>query len=248
MNIIITKDYQELSEKACELIEQQVSKKPDSVLGLATGGSPLGTYQEMIKGFSSRGVNYEKVRTLNLDEYIGLDKNDSQSYHFFMKSHLFDYINVNADNTYIPNGKAPDLDTECELYEKLIEDIGPPDLQLLGVGQNGHIGFNEPGTSFESETHIIDLEESTRQANARFFDSLEDVPKQAVTMGIRSILKSKRIVVIASGERKAEAIRQMLKEEPNENMPASALKHHKHVTLIVDEKAYKKAGHGEETQ
>ncbi|WP_431803737.1 glucosamine-6-phosphate deaminase [Halobacillus andaensis] len=247
MKIIITKDNQELSEKACELIEQQVSEKPDSVLGLATGSSPLGTYKELIKGYNNRGVNYEDVKTLNLDEYIGLDKNDSQSYHFFMRQHLFDHININSDHTFIPNGKAADLEKECQDYEQLIEDIGPPDLQLLGVGQNGHIGFNEPGTPFDSETHIIHLEESTRQANARFFDSLEDVPKQAVTMGIQSILKSRKIVVIASGERKADAIRRLLEDQPSEDMPASALTYHKHVTLIVDEEAYKKVGHGEET-
>ncbi|MCP3032535.1 glucosamine-6-phosphate deaminase [Halobacillus sp. A1] len=243
MNIIITKDNQELSEKACGIIEKQVNDKPDSVLGLATGGSPLGTYKQLINGCQERSVNYENVSTLNLDEYIGLDKNDPQSYHFFMKKHLFDHINIRPENTYIPNGKAVNLGDECERYEQLIDDIGPPDLQLLGIGQNGHIGFNEPGTSFQSETHIIELEESTRRANARFFDSLDKVPKQAITMGIQSILKSEKIVIIASGERKADAIRSLLEDEPDENMPASALRAHKHVTLIVDEAAYQKAGH-----
>ncbi|GGF29361.1 glucosamine-6-phosphate deaminase 1 [Halobacillus andaensis] len=248
MKVIITHNNQELSEKACELIEQQVKEKPDSVLGLATGGSPLGTYNEMIKGCNHRSVDYEHVKALNLDEYIGLDKNDPQSYHFFMRKHLFDHININPDHTYIPNGKAKDLQEECEQYEQFIEDIGPPDLQLLGIGQNGHIGFNEPGTPFDRETHIIQLEESTRQANARFFESIDDVPKQAITMGIQSILKSKKIVVIASGERKADAIQRLLEEEPSENLPASALRNHKNVTLIVDEEAYQKVGQGEETQ
>ncbi|MFC7062114.1 glucosamine-6-phosphate deaminase [Halobacillus seohaensis] len=243
MKIIVMKDYQELSEKVCELIEKQVNDQPKSVLGLATGGSPLGTYKELIKGYKKRAVDYQQVTTMNLDEYIGLDKSDPQSYHFFMRQHLFDEININPDRTYIPNGKANNQDKECERYERLIEEVGPPDLQLLGIGQNGHIGFNEPGTSFTSETHIIELAESTRKANARFFDSLEDVPKQAITMGIRSILKSEKVILIASGERKAAAIKSLLEDEPSENMPASALKNHKNVTLIVDEEAYMKVGH-----
>ncbi|MFD2923269.1 glucosamine-6-phosphate deaminase [Halobacillus naozhouensis] len=241
MNIIVTKDYKELSKKACEYIEEQVKGKPNSVLGLATGSTPLGTYQELEEGYRSGSADYQDVYSLNLDEYVGLDKIDPQSYHFFMNKHLFHSINIDPDHTYIPNGKASDLAYECERYEQLIEEIGPPDLQLLGIGQNGHIGFNEPGTSFDSETHIIDLSASTREANARFFNSIEEVPHQAVTMGIKSILKSKKIVLLASGEEKAEAIKRLLRGEQDESFPASALNKHDHVTLIVDEPAYKQA-------
>ncbi|UOQ91730.1 glucosamine-6-phosphate deaminase [Halobacillus shinanisalinarum] len=241
MKVIVTKDYNDLSKKACEYIESQVNRKPDSVLGLATGGTPLGTYRELIEGYRSRSVNYHQAYSLNLDEYVGLDKSHPQSYHFFMSNHLFDSINIDPDHTFIPNGKTNDLVHECERYERLIEEIGPPDLQLLGIGQNGHIGFNEPGTPFGRETHLIDLAESTRKANARFFPSIDDVPKQAITMGIKSILKSKKIVLLASGEEKAEAIKCLLEDEPNEGFPASALKDHDDVTLIVDEQAYKDA-------
>ncbi|CDQ21061.1 glucosamine-6-phosphate deaminase [Halobacillus karajensis] len=238
MKIIEVHNYDQLSKKACEIIEEQVMVKHDSVLGLATGSTPLGTYKELIAGYKEGRTDYRHVSTLNLDEYVGLGPQDPQSYRHFMNEQFFRSINVNLENTYIPNGKAVDLQDECERYEKVIEQVGPPDLQLLGIGENGHIGFNEPGTPFQSETHVVQLADSTRQANARFFQSMEDVPTMAVTMGIRSILKSKKIVLLASGERKAQAIDQLINGYLDEQFPASSLKEHSDITLIVDEDAY----------
>ncbi|RWZ60620.1 glucosamine-6-phosphate deaminase [Halobacillus fulvus] len=240
MKIIVTKDYESLSLRACQLIEEEVERRPDAVLGLATGSTPLGTYKQMIRSYKHGRTDYQHVTTFNLDEYVGLTGDHPQSYRFFMEEQLFKYLNVPSNHTYIPNGTADDMEEECERYERLIDEIGPPDLQLLGIGQNGHIGFNEPGTPFDSETHLIKLAESTRKANARFFDTLEDVPTRAITMGIRSILKSKRILLLASGERKAEAIYRLLNEVVDEKFPASSLNRHADVTLIVDEKAYHK--------
>ncbi|WP_226577465.1 glucosamine-6-phosphate deaminase [Halobacillus litoralis] len=241
MNIIVVKDYKELSERACSIIENQIEMRAASVLGLATGSTPLGTYQELIQGYEEGRTDYSRVSTFNLDEYIGLSPDHPQSYRYFMNQKLFSHINISDENTYIPDGKAEDLQKECIRYERLVEEIGPPDLQLLGIGENGHIGFNEPGTSFESETHIVQLTDSTREANARFFSSMEDVPTQAVTMGIRSILKSRRILLLASGERKATAIKQFIESERTEQFPASSLKDHQDMTLIVDQAAYQKA-------
>lgn len=238
MNIKVLKDYEELSQTASSYIEHQVKKNPQSVLGLATGGTPLGTYKQVVQSYQSQGIDYSGVSSLNLDEYVGLDKNDPQSYHYFMKEHLFDHINIQDEHTFIPNGKTESLFEECKRYEGIIDEIGPPDLQILGIGENGHIGFNEPDTSFESMTHIVDLEVSTRQANARFFNSFDDVPKQAITMGIGSILKSKQIILLASGERKAEAIKRLLQGPVDEQFPASALHHHNQVTLLVDQASY----------
>lgn len=238
MNIIVTENYKELSIRACRLVEEQVTHSPTSVLGLATGDTPLGTYKEMIKGYKKGKVNYQGVRTINLDEYVGLSSDHPQSYRTFMNKQLFRHINIKNKNTFIPNGQADDLEQECLRYETIIEQIGPPDLQLLGIGENGHIGFNEPGIPFNSETHIVELTNSTRQANARFFPSIEDVPKRAITMGIHSILKSKQILLLASGKRKGEAILRLLENEIDENFPASSLKEHPNVTLIVDKEAY----------
>lgn len=238
MNVKVMKDYEDLSQIAANEIEEQVKAAPASVLGLATGGTPLGTYKHIIKGYEQKGIDYSNVSALNLDEYVGLDKSHPQSYHLFMKEQLFDHINIKSDNTYIPDGKTKSLYQECKRYESIIDEIGPPDLQLLGIGENGHIGFNEPGSSFNSLTHIVNLEVSTREANARFFQSFDEVPKQAITMGIGSILKSKKIVLLASGERKAEAIHRLLNGPLDEQFPASALHRHNNVTLIVDQAAY----------
>jgi glucosamine-6-phosphate deaminase len=237
MNIVSVKDYQELSEYTCNEIEGVVRANPHSVLGLATGGTPLGTYQEIIKGYEKRNIDYRHVTTLNLDEYIGLGRNHPQSYYAYMMENLFKHINVSPDHIHILNGNAEGLDSECHRYERLIEEIGPPDLQILGIGENGHIGFNEPGTSFQSETHIVELAESTRRANARYFSSLDEVPQYAITMGIESIMKSKRILLLASGSHKAKAVKTLLELKPDENFPASVLKGHGDVTLVVDEGA-----------
>lgn len=237
MNLVSVKDYQELSEYACNEIEGVVRANPHSVLGLATGGTPLGTYQEMIKGFAERNVDYRHVTTFNLDEYIGLGREHPQSYYAYMMNNLFNHINVSPDHIHIPIGNGEGLELECHRYERLIEEIGPPDLQILGIGSNGHIGFNEPGTSFQSETHIVELAESTRRANARYFSSLDEVPQYAITMGIKSILKSKRILLLASGSHKANAVKTLLECDPDEGFPASVLKGHGDVTLVVDEGA-----------
>jgi glucosamine-6-phosphate deaminase len=237
MKIVSVKDYRELSEYACNQIESVVQSTPHAVLGLATGGTPLGTYREMIKGFEERNVDYRYVSTFNLDEYIGLGRDHPQSYYDYMMNNLFNHINVSPENIHIPNGKSEGMDSECLRYERLIEEIGPPDLQILGIGSNGHIGFNEPGTSFVSETDVVVLAESTRRANAGYFFSLEDVPQHAITMGIKSIMKSKRILLLASGSHKANAVKTLLECEPDERFPASVLKGHGDVTLVVDEGA-----------
>ncbi|MCR8848178.1 glucosamine-6-phosphate deaminase [Rossellomorea sp. SC111] len=237
MNVVSVKDYQELSEYTCNEIERVVRSTPHSVLGLATGGTPLGTYREMINGFKERNVDYRHVTTFNLDEYIGLGRDHPQSYYTYMMNNLFKHINVSPENIHIPNGSAEEMDSECLRYERLIEEIGPPDLQILGIGSNGHIGFNEPGTSITSETHIVELAESTRKANARYFSSLDEVPQHAITMGIQSILKSKRILLLASGSHKAKAVKTLLECLPDEQFPASVLKGHGDVTLVVDESA-----------
>jgi glucosamine-6-phosphate deaminase len=237
MKIVSVENYQELSEYVCSEIECVVRSNPYAVLGLATGGTPLRTYREMIKGYEKRNIDYRQVTTFNLDEYIGLGRDHPQSYYIYMMNNLFNHINVSPENIHIPNGNAEGLDSECNRYERLIEEIGPPDLQILGIGENGHIGFNEPGTSFTSETHIVELAESTRRANARYFSSRDEVPQHAITMGIQSILKSKRILLLASGSHKAKAVKTLLECDADEGFPASVLKGHADVTLVVDEAA-----------
>ncbi|SDJ31746.1 glucosamine-6-phosphate deaminase [Salimicrobium halophilum] len=238
MKVKVVKDYEEMSQEAAYFLEDEVKNNPASKLGLATGGTPRGTYHHLVKGYRERGVDYSQVTTFNLDEYVNLPRNHEQSYHTFMEKHLFSHIPFHA--TYLPNGQAEDLEAECAAYEKLIETEGPPDVQLLGIGENGHIGFNEPGASFGSTTHIAELTDTTRQANARFFSSLEEVPKQAITMGISSILKSKKILLLVSGSAKEAAIERLLTGEVDEGFPASVLYRHADVTLIVDEDAYRK--------
>ncbi|KIL49533.1 glucosamine-6-phosphate deaminase [Jeotgalibacillus soli] len=239
MNIIVADHYEALSKEAAKIIEEQLQTKLGSVLGLATGSTPLGLYEELIQGHRERDVSYKHVHTLNLDEYVGLDKHHPQSYHVFMNKRLFNHINIPLKQTHIPSGDASSLLDECKRYELVIDEVGPPDIQVLGIGQNGHIGFNEPGSSFAGITHITELAHSTREANARFFSSPEDVPTHAITMGIKSILKSKHILLLASGAKKAAAIQRLLTGEANEAFPASALYGHPNVTLIVDKEAYK---------
>ncbi|MCD5325883.1 MULTISPECIES: glucosamine-6-phosphate deaminase [Pontibacillus] len=238
MNIIVTKDEQEMSQKAADLLQQRNKPESECVLGLATGGTPLGTYQELIRRYESGEMDFSNVTTLNLDEYVGVPKSHPQSYRSFMQENLFKHVNMDTRKAHIPDGQAVDLKEECARYEALIEEVGPPDIQLLGIGHNGHIGFNEPGSSFESETHVVELADSTREANARFFTSIEEVPTKAITMGIQSIMKAKKIVLIASGEKKADAIQKLLSQDVSEDFPASALHRHPDVTLIVDLAAY----------
>ncbi|WP_078429096.1 glucosamine-6-phosphate deaminase [Alkalihalobacterium alkalinitrilicum] len=237
MKIIEVKDYQEMSQKAAAYVIEKVQKSPRLNLGLATGGTPVGLYQHLINDHQKNQTSYEGITTFNLDEYIGLSAGDPNSYRYYMNDKLFNYIDINQANTFIPNGDVNDPQKEASAYEKLIENHGGIDLQILGIGSNGHIGFNEPGTSFQSTTHIVDLTETTRKANARFFDSLEAVPKRAITMGIGTIMKSKEILLLISGESKSEAFYKLLHGEVSENFPASVLKQHPAVTIIADQAA-----------
>ena len=236
MKIIEVENYDKMSQFAANLIIQKVNDHPDAVLGLATGSTPTGTYRELIKDYKSHGTSYKEVKTINLDEYVGLPYENKNSYHYFMKEQLFSHLNFNEENHFIPDGLASDLDVACQSYNQLIKDH-PIDLQILGIGENGHIGFNEPGTSFDSQTHIVELTHSTRKANARFFDHIKEVPTHAITMGISSILQSREILLLASGTKKAEAISRLLKETVSEGFPASALTQHDHVTIIADQEA-----------
>ncbi len=239
MKVIVVEDYAEMSDEAVKIIESQVAKNNNAVLGLATGSTPIGLYKGMIEGHKERGISYQAIQTVNLDEYIGVEQGHAQSYYTFMRENLLGHIDIPAEQAHIPNGQAISLDEECRRYEQLIDKIGPVDLQILGLGENGHIGFNEPGTSSTTTTHIVALDESTRQSNARFFNSIDEVPTKAITMGIQSIMKSKEIILMVSGEKKAEAIKTLMSKTISEQFPASILWKHNHVTLIVDKDAYK---------
>ncbi|MFC4617460.1 glucosamine-6-phosphate deaminase [Camelliibacillus cellulosilyticus] len=235
MKLIQAKNYQELSEKAAEMVIRLVKQKPNAVLGLATGSSPTGMYQEMIRDHQENGTTYRQIKTVNLDEYVGLDPKHPNSYHYFMVEKLFRHIDLPIANTNVPNGKAADMNEECRRYDALIQALGGVDLQVLGIGRNGHIGFNEPGTPFETKTHVVALAHDTRKANARFFNSFQEVPTQAVTMGIQNILESKAILLLVSGTSKAEAMARLLKDtNETEAFPASALHRHDNVTIIAD--------------
>ncbi|MDM5356714.1 glucosamine-6-phosphate deaminase [Peribacillus sp. ACCC06369] len=237
MNIIKVQDYEEMSRTAAEIVIGKVKGNPDIKLGLATGGTPKGMYDNMIEDHVSNNTSYENVTSFNLDEYIGLSPNDPNSYHYYMDDSLFTHININKERTHLPNGTADDTSEECKRYDEMIDSVGGIDLQILGIGQNGHIGFNEPGTFFTSGTHVVTLEDSTRQANARYFDSLDEVPTHAVTMGISTIMKSKEILLLISGEEKAETLKKLIHGDISEEFPASILKKHNSVTIIADQKA-----------
>ena len=237
MKIIKTKDYADMSRKAANIIAAQVIMKPDCVLGLATGSTPIGTYKELIKAYENGDLDFSLVKTANLDEYRGLEKTNDQSYDYFMKDNLFNHININFENLNIPNGEKPDAEEECARYEAVVKALGGQDLQLLGMGHNGHIGFNEPADEFPKETHCVDLQESTIQANKRFFEKVEDVPTQAYTMGIGTIMQAKKILVIASGVDKAEIVKKAFFGPITPQVPASILQLHPDVTVVVDEAA-----------
>lgn len=240
MNIISAKDYQDISIKACEFVIQTIKELDKPVLGLATGSTPEGLYQCLIHRNKEKLVSFQDVTTFNLDEYVGLTANHPNSYRYYMNEKLFQHIDISRKNTHIPNGSAVDLEKECVAYEELIQQHESIDLQILGIGHNGHIGFNEPGTSFATRTHIVELAETTRKANARFFNSWEEVPSQAITTGIGTIMDSKQILLLVSGEDKAEALCQLLDGEISEEFPASVLKEHPNVTVIADEAALSK--------
>lgn len=235
MKLIKAKDYEDLSLMAAEIISEQIKSKPDSVLGLGTGSSPLGTYNNLSKLCKSGKLDFSSVTTVNLDEYVGLDGSDDQSYRYFMDTNLFDLINIDKSRTFVPNGKAKDLATEGFEYDKMIEDLGGIDLQLLGIGLDGHIGFNEPDRVFIAPTHVIDLHESTIKANSRFFESMDAVPKKAITMGVGSIMKAKKILLIANGKNKKDIIEKAVKGAVDPMLPASILQLHPDVTVIYSE-------------
>ena len=239
MKIIITENYDELSQKAFEVMKDVVTSNENAVLGLATGSSPLGLYANMISDHKENKTSYKNVTTFNLDEYVGLDKNHSETYYTFMHKNLFDSLDITETNVHIPLGNG-DLESNCADYEKQMADY-QLDVQLLGIGSNGHIGFNEPGTRFDSLTHVVELKESTRLDNARFFEPLnEQVPTHACTMGIKTIMNSKKVLVVASGANKADAVYAMVKGEVSEDCPASVLQNHSDVILICDKAAASK--------
>ena len=239
MRIIVCENYEEVSKKAAQMILSQVTLKPNSVLGLATGSTPIGMYENLVKLNKSGDIDFSEVRTFNLDEYYNLPKESDQSYHYFMYQNLFNHININPDNIHIPNGMTNDVDAECDRYDSLIKEAGGVDIQVLGIGNNAHIGFNEPTVNFEKGTHLVELEESTIEANSRFFDNIEDVPKKAITMGVGSIFKSKKILLIATGENKAEAIYNTVYGKVVPEVPASILQFHSDIVLILDKDAAK---------
>lgn len=237
MRIICAKDYKEMSEMAADIIGAQVLLKPDAILGLATGSTPIGTYEELVRRYEAGRLDFGKIKTVNLDEYRGLTRDNDQSYYYFMHSHLFDHININKNNTNVPDGMEPDALKAGQDYENIIKNYGGIDLQLLGLGNNGHIGFNEPGDEFIDKTHVVDLTESTIEANKRFFASIDDVPKQAYTMGIGSIMRAKRVLMVVNGKGKAEIVKEAFFGPITPKVPASILQLHNDFILIGDVEA-----------
>ena len=242
MKIYKAKDYKDMSRKAANIISAQVIMKPNCILGLATGSTPIGTYDQLVEWYSKGDLDFSEVTTVNLDEYKGLPRTNDQSYYYFMHQHLFDRVNIDPERTNVPNGMEPDAEKECGRYEELIRSLGGVDLQLLGLGHNGHIGFNEPGEAFEKETHCVDLTESTIEANKRFFASADDVPKQAYTMGIKTIMQAKKILIVVNGENKADIVERAFFGPVTPEVPASILQLHNDVTLVGDEAALAKIG------
>ncbi len=240
MKIYKTKNYEELSCKAAHIIAAQVTLKPDSVLGLATGSTPIGTYENLVKWYESGDLDFSEITTVNLDEYKGLPRDNDQSYYYFMHQHLFDHVNIPEGRTYLPDGTKEDSELECRRYEERIQSLGGVDLQLLGLGHNGHIGFNEPDDVFANETHCVNLQERTIEANKRFFASADEVPRQAYTMGIGTIMRAKKILIVVSGADKADTVKEAFFGPITPKVPASILQLHPDVTLVADEAALSK--------
>ena len=233
MRIISAKDYADMSRKAAALIAAQVVLRPNSVLGLATGSTPVGAYERLVELYKAGDLSFSGVTTINLDEYVGLAPDNGQSYRYFMDNQLFNHIDVDKANTHVPNGTAPDLDGECERYEALIGRVGI-DLQILGLGLNGHIGFNEPRDEFEKLTRVVDLDETTIEANARFFADPAEVPRKAITMGIKTIMSAKKLVLMASGAAKRDILLKSIRGPITPRIPASVLQLHPDLTVISD--------------
>lgn len=237
MLLIIRNDYEEICHAAAEKFADLIRKKPNCILGLATGSTPLGVYRELVKIHKDENLDFSLVQTFNLDEYVGLPKEHEQSYYHFMKSHLFDYVNIHPNSIHMPDGMASDVEQECIEYEKKIIEAGGIDLQILGIGSNGHIAFNEPLSSLGSRTRIKTLTEKTRKDNARFFDSMDDVPRYAITMGVGTIMDSKSIILMAVGKNKAWAIRETVEGPITALVPATMVQMHRDATIMIDQEA-----------
>ncbi len=235
MKFITVDSYEKLSRKAANIISAQIITKPNSVLGLATGSSPVGTYRQLIEWYNKGDLDFNEVVSINLDEYVGLTEENDQSYRYFMQKNLFDHINIRRENTYVPNGCATDVEGECAEYDARIERYGGIDLQLLGIGLDGHIGFNEPAEVFEKGTHIVDLHESTIKANARFFANESDVPRKAITMGMGAIMQAKKVLLIANGKAKKDILQKAFFGPITPMIPASILQLHPDLTVIYSE-------------
>lgn len=240
MKIYCGEDYKGMSRKAANVLSAQIILKPDSVIGLATGSTPIGTYDQLVKWYEKGDIDFSQVTSVNLDEYKGLSGDNEQSYRYFMNKNFFDRININKENTFVPNGLEEDSEKACKEYNEIIHSTGGIDLQLLGLGHNGHIGFNEPGEAFEKETHCINLTASTIEANKRFFEKEEDVPRQAYTVGIKTIMQAKKILVVVSGESKADIVVKAFLGPVTPEVPASVLQLHNDVTLVGDRPALSK--------
>ncbi|MFT5873645.1 MAG: glucosamine-6-phosphate deaminase [Clostridium sp.] len=237
MRIIVVDNYDEMSKKAALMIASQIMLKPNSVLGLATGATPIGMYKELVELYSKNEVDFNEVKTFNLDEYYVINRENPESYYNYMMVNLFSHININMENINVPSGMAKDVNAVCREYENKIKEAGGIDMQVLGIGGNGHIGFNEPDVNFEAETHLVNLDEQTIEANSRFFDSIEDVPIKAISMGIKTIMNSKKIILLANGLSKAKSIEGAVKGKINPKVPASILQLHNDVTIIIDKEA-----------
>ncbi len=240
MEIICCKNYEKMSEKAAQIIAEQIVQKSDSVLGLATGSTPLKIYEILAEKYDEEELDFGSVTTINLDEYKGLSPENKQSYHYYMNYNFFHKVNVNPKKIFIPDGMEADEKRACEVYDQIIRDAGGIDLQLLGLGNNGHIGFNEPGDSFDATTHLVNLTVSTINANKRFFEKEEDVPRQAYTVGIKTIMQAKKILLVVSGESKADILSKAFLGPVTNEIPASILKLHDDVTIVGDEAALSK--------
>lgn len=237
VKVLVCRDYETLSKKAAGLLAGVISVHAYPVLGLATGSSPVGTYQQLVRLYEEGLLDFSRVRTYNLDEYCPIDPTNDQSYHYFMNQNLFDHVNIDKANVHVPDGNASDMNKACEDYEKMLNEVGGVDIQVLGIGENGHVGFNEPADTFIGPTHVVSLTESTIKANSRFFKSIEDVPTKAISMGIGSIMKAKKILLVANGEKKARAIHDTLEGPITPHVPASVLQLHPDVTFILDQAA-----------
>ena len=237
MKIYVSDDYKGMSRKAANIVSAQVILNPACVLGLATGSTPIGMYQQLVDWYNKGDLDFSQVKSVNLDEYVGLAPTHDQSYRYFMQHNLFDHVNIDPANTNVPNGLASDPEAECQRYNEVIRSMGGIDIQVLGMGHNGHIGFNEPGEAFELETHVVDLTERTIEANARFFASKDEVPKRAITMGIKSIMQARQILVVVSGEDKAEIVKKAFFGPVVPQVPASILQMHPNVVLCGDKAA-----------